>query len=1442
MNLLLHVEAPSRPSRDLRLTVEPTHTIRDLQVVLQHAVGATGPGGIHLRSGEGILALEPDSVISESGLVSGDTVVLGPAQGSTADLLGSSGRMVVVSGQDAGKELVLRPGRTYLAGRSPEAEMSLSDPTVARRDFQIGVAANGDVWIDPGPPESRSNPLRINGEIAYEPRPLAVDDHVTAGASTVALRKRAHRRRRVADAFGSLPFHRTPHDFTPIEETVLQPVARLPKRPAQRKFQVLTTLAPLLTGITMALVLGTWRYLLFAGMSPVVAAANWFEARRSGGKKFAEDQVDFRERLEARAGEAAAMLSAERAKRQRRSPDPVELVERCESHSPELWQRSREGDDFLECRVGVGNVTPALVIRPENDGDDEFRLEVAERMKQFSVLTDVPITMDLVEDPVVALVGSDDETDRLGSSIALQAVAHHSPEDLVIAAAVAEHRTIQDWLKWTPHVRSKNSPLPSAHLAIGIEDSADLIRDIGRLASQRALSKDANIDLSWPRLLFLVDREIEPDPSTIAEICDVAENTGISVVWMTTEGARIPRQAAAVAQLADGASGQQSKLEYVDPHRETQRFDSERVGPELSMRGARALCALRDASATRTASGVPNLVTLFQALEVPAVTPEWVIGQWERARKYSLPTRIGLADSGPVELDLVRHGPHGLIGGTSGAGKSELVQSLVANLLAMNSPQHVNVLFVDYKGGALSSLFAAAPHCVGAVTNLDALLALRALTSLKAELDRRMALFETVPGVKDLKDMVEMRPDQAPPSLVIVVDEFAALVRELPEFVDGIVSIAERGRSLGIHLLLSTQRPSGSINENIQQNTNLRISLRMLDSSESNNVIGTADAALIPSHMKGRGYARLGPGELIAFQSAWSGAPARRDHRLPDIRAEWFTASDSHLEGTAAPVAVDDGTEVSNQLQELLDAVVAAAEHTAVPPSRAPWMPPLTGPLSLGTVFTDINAEVPAGRVVTVGMLDDPAAQAQYPLNVDLGDGGGLLIYGNGGSGKTTALRTIAASAAADDSLRGGGHLTIFGLDFGSQQLGVIRDLPQCSMVAGADDFEAVTRLLALLEKIFDDRIAATAAAVEARTSPPLHDTVLVLIDGYDQLTESLGSGPVIRMQPWLDRLSQIISKGRQVQIYCAIASAESNRASGRLMNIISNRLVLRQTDDTGYRAFGIPNSVIGSGFELEPGQALTRTGNLAQIGVVTSSQADGSDMTAAFAHFARSVNGAVPEQHRCLPLPELVTTVHRSTQPDVVDIGLADLTHNPVHVDVSMYPFIVAGPRKSGRSTALVTIARQLVDQGREVWCAGPPDSPLAHVAAKESGFGRNDVIATMAARLAEVASADPDGIRYLIFDDLDRFTDMSLNGPFKEVVEGGVRLIGSTSAIRALQTSSPVAKELKGTPNQLALRGEDEGIVNRYQLRPGLEMPPGRGVLHLDGMHSVVQVAALG
>ncbi len=919
---------------------------------------------------------------------------------------------------------------SYLLGRDPSCDIVVSDPTVSRAHVRIDVAADWSVTVTVQP--EAENGLAVNDRPATEPQGVVGDDVVTLGATRVAFREFIRAADEVRDQLGQIEFHRTPYRPEVIREREFAPLGPVPTRPEPRRFQALAILAPLAMGLAMFAFSGQPQFLAFTLLSPLAIVGNHIEDRRSGRSRHEDALQRFRARLAARVAEVDAARAAERVERVRSAPDLADLARRAELRTIDLWPRGRESADFLSVRVGIGE-TASLVNAPvETAGDDALRDEAEAALAGHDRLAGVPVTLPLAEVGVLAVHGDPDDVDDVAAALAVQISCLHSPEDLIIAGAVGADRVFTDWLKWLPHGRSVTSPLAGRHLTTTQAGARRLLAELVEVAEWRAAESDTAHDRRWPWLLVLLDGDLEPDATLVSQLLDRCPDAGISVVWLSTSEARVPHQAAAVidCQLTRGEEG--AALWRTDPDIATQRVELGRVHPDVADRVARALAPVRDATVATSTTAIPRTAPLLQVLGAERPDGRWVTERWIAERPYGLAHAVGLGADGVFSLDLVADGPHALIGGTSGAGKSELLQSMVASLITAYPPTRLNFLFVDYKGGASSTVFREVPHTVGYVTNLDGELALRALTSLRAELNRRMRLLEG--KAKDLEEMLARYPDEAPPSLVIVVDEFATLVKEIPDFVAGMVDIAQRGRSLGIHLVLATQRPSGSVNDNILANTNLRLSLRMLDAADSSAIIRSPEAADIPVPLRGRGFARLGPRELVAFQSAYAGAPLLAAGGEGAVRAAPFTIEPTDR----SPVVVGrDRTVVESggptHLDVVVDAVVAAAADAGYPPSRAPWCEVLPEHITLARLRSDARgdaAEAHPGRLVRVGLIDDPERQEQYPALVDLEEGGGLAVYGSGGSGRTTLLRTIAASAALDGRPD---EVAVFGLDFASR-------------------------------------------------------------------------------------------------------------------------------------------------------------------------------------------------------------------------------------------------------------------------------------------------------------------------------------------------------------------------------------------------------------------------
>ncbi len=1490
MEILLRVATPAGVTADVAVQVDPADTVGALADALIGWFAPDPPdqpdqsgcparfGLVRVPGGEWLEAERP---LGEVGLVSGEHVAIeiDPGGPRSAACSGAADRgdldVMVSSGPDVGASVRVGVGSTLVVGRDRGCGLQLTDPTVGRRAATISVApveAGGAAAADVDAADAGAADLGTGGSPSDDRRPVTVDpfgeapsplvvngdrrrssvsigpcDVLRLGATTLRVRPRpAGRASGSGDdppPLGTIGFHRAPYYPTPVTERAFDPLGEIPERGEPPRLALLAALAPLGLGITLA-VLYSPRMLLFAVFSPVMAVAAYLEARRRRSSRYGRDTARYERRLAERRVELGAAFADERVRRFASAPDLATLARRAADRSIELWVRDRRAPDFASLRLGLGDVEPAVTIGPETTGDADLRDALERELRRFRTIRDVPVDVDLQRDRVVAAVGEPADTAALASSLITQAACLHSPEDLVIVAATND-QAIRRWLPWLPHVRAASSPLAGDHL-VGAKPGTDrLLQDLVAVVEGRTAGTDRSLDRRWPWILAVIDASLDPDPAVVAQLLDGSAEAGLSVLWLAGSHDRVPRQATAVVSCRSLLDDDGSVVAYTDPDRPDQPVEIDRIGPDRADVIARSLAPVRDASSATGASALPRTVTLHEAWATGSVDARWVEERWATERGGALVAPIGLAIGGPLVIDLVEHGPHGLIGGTSGSGKSELLMSLVAGLAAYNPPDRVNLLFVDYKGGASSSLFERLPHTVGYVTNLDASLAQRALVSLGAELNRRMALLEG--RARDLAELRIGHPEAAPPSLVIVVDEFATLVKEIPEFVTGIVDIAQRGRSLGIHLLLATQRPSGAVNENILANTNLRISLRMLDGAESSGVIGTTDAAAIPTPLKGRGFARFGPGELVSFQSAWSGAPL-----LADVGPAPITVAPVGHRGHVEPrhPSVPGRPPPRTQVDGAIDAIVGAARALGHERGRSPWLDELPTDVARRELTDSATTGAaprprPAGRAgcrVVIGLLDDPAAQAQYPAEIELADGG-LAVFGTGGSGKTTVLATVAAAVAehrpAPAGPPGGSESratdppAIVGLDFASRQLTSLAAHPACVGVATGDDLEAVTRLIALLDELLTERRAALAAASVAGRPAPDFGIVLLLVDDYGALVQAFeGPGSVVGLHPWLERLNRVIVDGHQVGIVTALTAARRGAIKASVQAAIANRLVLRQAEPGGYTEHGLrvgAGSADGGVEGLPAGRGFLNGAHLVQV-----ARPEPVDTTTGRRSILRSA-----------PLPSEVDLLDSQPDPLLVPVGITDLTLAPAILDLTATDGLILGEPRSGRSTALAVVAHHLAAGGLPVWAIGPATSPLAELEKVEgAAFGRATDLLEILADVARRADGPPDEPDpWLIVDDLDLIDETSLDGPMGAVRAAGVRVVAATTTLRGY-TTNPLVADLRRARAVLYLQPPDPRTAQEVlgvapPLRPGLGFPPGRGVLSVHRRPLIVQVS---
>ncbi len=677
----------------------------------------------------------------------------------------------------------------------------------------------------------------------------------------------------------------------------------------------------------------------------------------------------------------------------------------------EVWLRRAEHADAFTVSLGVGDVAwdPAL------SDSDPARVPPAcwGLVEQAGLLHAVPVPAQLGPGDRLAICGPG--ADAVARSLVVQLATQTGPADWQLVV-VTERPERWAWAQQLPH--ATDGPEGASRI-IGPDDVAALGRGDGLAGRHTIVVTDA-VDILAVRthpLRRILGGDLAP-----------------ALIAIAGGPLEAPAVSTAIFDVRADASG---------------RWTSDLAGSGLPMTVAVAgldasdareavarLAPLRDPEDPRHGGGVvPDAVDLTDllvrsgcSLDAAGIALRWS----EQGHDRPTATPLGVAADGVVDVDLVRDGPHALLAGTTGSGKSELLRSLVIGLAVSCSPEQLTFVLVDYTGGATFDDLRGLPHVVGLVTDLDDHLAARALRSLAAELRHREAVLRDL-GAADLAAARRAAGRAVLPRLLVIVDEFAALAVELPDFLHALVGIAQRGRSLGVHLVLATQRPHGVISDDIRTNTNLRLALRLPDAGESRDVIDVGDAATLPRDRPGRAVLRLGPDELVTFQTA----------RCP-----------------ADPT-------------ELVAAVVAAASVGALEPPRRPWLDPLP---ALVWEVPD-PSERPAGGAPPIGLADLPDAPAQVPIGWRP-ESGGLFVVGARGSGLTSTLRT-AAMAALDDVT------TLYVIDAtGDPQWDAVAAHPRCAGVVRLDERERLMRLL-------------TAVAAVVRTEDPARGRrPILVVDG----------------------------------------------------------------------------------------------------------------------------------------------------------------------------------------------------------------------------------------------------------------------------------------------------------------------------------------------------------
>ncbi|MEP6480831.1 MAG: FtsK/SpoIIIE domain-containing protein, partial [Rhodoglobus sp.] len=917
MKLKLTLQRPSGPEADIVVTSDAAATVADVARAIaavdpfRTKLGAGEPQGSTLRivdpAGSSHRLLDPDTALGEASLASGATVaIVDPNSAAPAAKSGTAATLVVVEGPDAGARFALPIGTRYLGRDASMSEITLSDPMVSKRHARLDVFSQAIRVVD----LNSANGLEVDGGTVTR---VDLENGATVRVGDTVLRAEID----VPEAesaplvTGPVAFNRSPR----VESRYPGSDFAAPSMPTEKEsqpFPWVAMFAPLILGGVFAFTGRGLQSLIFIAASPILMLGTFLSTRAVRKRK---EKLDI-ERFEERATQLEDTLESERTLerkvRKQESPSTAEVFAAAMALGPLLWTRRPEHWQFLSLNLGVGTMPSRNTITISNE--DTALPKYLERTKatqdKYRDIDDVPVTENLFFSGALGIAGPHSDAADATRSAIVQLAGLHSPAEVVVAAIVSNAWTPEfEWLKWLPHTGSPHSPLGAAHLANSQATGAALLSAIEDLIAARSkaaieqrgattVDKSALVagaaagdgadvatppPSATPAIILIISDDAPVDRARLVQVAERAADAGVYPVWVAGTVAELPAVARTFVAASEGSA---AAVGLVRLGSDIVDVRTEPISRDQALTFAKRLAPVVDAGALlRDESDLPRAVSMLSLLGPDlAINPSVAVDRWRendsihdrsggaltKRRAGKLRALVGSAGVDALHLDLRTQGPHALVGGTTGSGKSEFLQAWVLGMAAEYSPDRVTFLFVDYKGGSAFADCVALPHCVGLVTDLSPHLVRRALTSLRAELHYREHLFNRKKA-KDLLDLEKRGDPESPPALVLVIDEFAALAGEVPEFVDGVVDIAQRGRSLGIHLIMATQRPAGVIKDNLRANTNLRIALRMADESDSMDVVGDKIAGTFDPSIPGRGIAKTGPGRLTSFQSAYAG-------------------------------------------------------------------------------------------------------------------------------------------------------------------------------------------------------------------------------------------------------------------------------------------------------------------------------------------------------------------------------------------------------------------------------------------------------------------------------------------------------------------------------------------------------------------------------------------
>ena len=883
-------------------------------------------------------------------------------------------------------------------------------------------------------------------------------------------------------------------------------------------------------------------------------------------------------------------------------PVSSECVSIINNKTRRLWEKEIKDDDFLCLRLGTGrrkaSVQVSAPVEKFTLEDDNLKQQVFNVVNNSKYIDNVPITFSFSEKTASSIIFENNYNKEFMDSLILQLVTFHSPIDLkIVVLTNGEKNSRWEYIKTIPHIWTNDRSLRL--YGEDLEEMKNISTYLEKEFSRRKeeLSNNYNKDIDKkagyrnfaPYYLIITDDYYSTrNVQFIKNFFDEKENLGFSLLLIDDSMRNVPNDCETFIDVTEKSCCIFEK--------ELSSSTQTNFNPELVTVDMSDVCfklANIPVQTDDATSQLPTSISFLEMYNVGNISQLNILNRWRTHNPViTLEAPIGLHPSGELfKLNLHEkfHGPHGLIAGMTGSGKSEFIITYILSMSINYHPDDVQFVLIDYKGGGLAGAFEnretgiKIPHLAGTITNLDTSEMNRTLVSIESELKRRQAKFNeardrldvsTIDIYKYQKYYHEGLIEEPISHLFIISDEFAELKSQQPTFMDQLISTARIGRSLGVHLILATQKPSGVVNDQIWSNTRFRVCLKVQDKSDSQEMLRRPEAASIKD--TGRFYLQVGYDELFELgQSAWCGAkytPTERIKKKQDDSITFVNNVGYAIKTVNDVHKKEDTTNYGDQLTNIVKHLGDIANRINYKPKQL-WLDKIPNEIFLEDIKKKYKFQTKPGVLeAVVGEYDDPPKQSQGIVTVDFTNNGNLAVYGLPTTGKENLLSTIIYSLATDYDTD---ELNLYIMDFGAETLRIFNRFPQVGDIVYIEDKEKIVKLFKKIDNEIERR-KELFADYSGNYMSYINETgnklsrILIVLNAYENFIETYDN--------FEESLNIFVREGNRYGIYFIISTSVVNSIRLRMAQNFPNRLTMQLSDVYDYRTLaGAPKDLLPS-------------------------------------------------------------------------------------------------------------------------------------------------------------------------------------------------------------------------------------------------------------------------